>query len=288
MDHKALREQNRRSWNAVVPAHASHQPDLAAFLRTGGTTIFPEERELLGDLHGCTLAHLLCNTGQDTLSLARLGAAVTGVDSSEAAIAIARQLSAESRIAASFERADVYDWLVATAEAGRHFDRVFCSYGVVCWLPDLAAWAAGIAAVLAPGGCFVLVEFHPVSNMFDRHWRLAAPYPAGGALLSLHGVDDYVADSCGSLAPAGFVQGVCDFQNPEPCHLFRWGVGEVVTALAQAGLRIESLREYTHINGERPFAAMSELPGRRLVPPAGIPAIPLMYGVAARKVAAQR
>ena len=181
VQHRDLRQQNHRSWNEVVPAHHSHHRDLAGFLRNGGLTIFPEERELLGELHGRTLAHLMCNTGQDTLSLACLGARVTGVDISERAIDIARQLACDSGIPGQFERMDVYDWLARTRSVGRRFDRVFCSYGAICWLPDLATWARDVAGVLAPGGRFVVIDFHPVSNMFDRHWRLARRTLVAGA-----------------------------------------------------------------------------------------------------------
>jgi SAM-dependent methyltransferase len=277
------REQNRRSWNAVVPAHHSHHRDLAGFLRGGGLTVFPEELELLGDLAGRSLAHLMCNTGQDTLSLARLGAQATGVDISEQAIAIARTLSVESGIAAQFERADVYDWLAQAAADQRQFDRMFCSYGAICWLPDLDTWARGVAAALAPGGRFAMVEFHPMSNMFSHDWTWEHSYPSGGRMLELHGIDDYVGASDGGLTPAGFAEGVQDFTNPEPCYLFQWGVGEVVTALAWAGLRIETLREYPFVNGERPFARMRGLPGRRMAPPEDVPSMPLMYGIAAVK-----
>lgn len=268
-----------------MPAHFSHHGDLATFLRGGGSTLFPEERELLGELAGCRLAHLLCNTGQDTLSLARLGATVTGVDISEAAITRARALADGAGITAHFVCMDVYEWLAAAAAAGERFERIFASYGVVCWLADLDVWAAGVAALLAPGGRFVLVEFHPVSNMFDRTWRLAQDYPAGGRLLELPGVDDYVGAAGGALSPAGFAAGVAEFRNPEPCYLYQWGLGEVVSALGRAGLLVETLREYPFTNGERPFAAMRELAGRRQAPPADVPAIPLMYGIAARRPA---
>jgi SAM-dependent methyltransferase len=288
VQYRDLREQNRRSWNEVVPAHHSHHRDLAGFLRQGGLTIFPEERELLGELYGRTLVHLMCNTGQDTLSLARLGARVTGVDISEAAIDIARRLSSESGISGQFEHMDVYDWLARARSAGRRFDRVFCSYGAICWLPDLAAWARDVAGVLTPGGRFVVVDFHPVSNMFDQRWRLVASYPSGGSILALHGVDDYVGESGGGLTPSGYLGGIRDFKNAQPCYLFRWGVGEVVTALADAQLVIEALREYSYVNGERPFEDMRELPGWRMAPPEGRPAIPLMYGIAARKIAEER
>lgn len=281
MLHRDLRQQNRRSWDAVVPAHDSHRAGLAAFLRDGGSTLFPEELALLGDLAGKTLAHLMCNTGGDTLSLAQLGAQVTGIDISGAAVTRARELAGESGIAAQFVQADVYDWLAQTAASGVRYDRVFCSYGAICWLPDLDEWARGVASVLASGGRFVLVEFHPTSNMFDADWQLARSYPHGGRILPIDGVGDYVGASGAGLAPGGFAEGMPHFQNPEPAHLFQWGVGEVVTALAGAGLRIEALCEYPFVNGEKPFTRMRELPGHRLAAPDGTPEMPLMYGVAA-------
>jgi SAM-dependent methyltransferase len=278
------REQNRRSWNAVVGAHESHRRDLAAFLRAGGSTLFPEERELLGDLTGQTLAHLQCNSGGDSLSLATLGASVVGVDLSDEAVRSARLLSERARIPARFEHADVYDWLADAARRGRRFDTVYSSYGVTCWLPDLKSWATGIAAVLEPGGRFVLVDFHPAAEMLDAHWNHACAYPAGGEPLRLEeGVGDYVGESGSGLSPGGFTEGVQGFENPAPCYLFGWGLGELVTALAASGLRISVLEEYPYANGERHFSGMRELPGRRLVPPEGVPKVPLMYGVRAER-----
>lgn len=281
---RSLREQNRRSWNAVVRAHESHRGDLARFLRSGGTTLFPEELRLLGDLAGGTLAHLQCNAGGDSLSLAALGAAVVGVDVSDEAVSAARALSERAGIPARFERADVYDWLADAARRGRRFDAIFSSYGVVCWLADLDAWAAGIATLLEPGGRFVLVDFHPAAEIFDAGWNHARSYPSGGERVRLdEGVGDYVGESAGGLTPAGFSAGVRGFENPEPCHLFRWGLGEVVTALARAGLRLCVLEEYPYANGERHFSGMRELPGGRLAPPEGVPAVPLMYGLRAER-----
>ncbi len=284
MNHKDLREQNRLSWNAVAGAHDTHRGDLAGFLREGGSTLFPEELALLGDIRGKRLAHLQCNCGGDSLSLALLGATVTGVDISDEAISSARELSSKTGIPAEFVRADVYDWLAATARDGRRFDAVFSSYGVVCWLPDLSSWAGGIAAALRPGGRFVLVDFHPVAQMFDERWNLSGSYPSGGEPRLLEeGVGDYVGESGGGLTPAGFVKGVRDFENPHHCHLFRWGLGEVVTALTGAGLRVIALKEYPYSNGERHFGGMRELPGRRMAPPQEVPAVPLMYGISAER-----
>jgi SAM-dependent methyltransferase len=284
VDRRDLREQNRLSWNAAVGAHESHRGGLAKFLRGGGNALFPEERALLGDLDRRTLVHLQCNSGSDSLSLALLGATVTGVDISDEAISSARRLSSEAGIPADFVRADVYDWLEVAVCEGRRFDVVFSSYGVVCWLHDLEAWAGGIAAVLRNGGRFVVVDFHPVADMFDEQWNRAHAYPSGGEpQLLQEGVGDYVGESRGGLTPAGFVEGARDFENPHRCHLFGWGLGEVVTALAGAGLRIVALEEYPYSNGERLLPRMRELPGRRMVPPEGVPAVPLMYGISAEK-----
>jgi SAM-dependent methyltransferase len=284
MDRRDLREQNRLSWNAVVGAHQSHRGDLSRFFRDGGSTLFREERRLLGGLDGFSLVHLLCNSGGDSISLGRLGATVTGVDASDEAISSARDLAEKTGIPATFERADLYDWLQEATREGRFFDVAFASYGVICWLPDLRSWTQGIAGILKPGGRFVLVDFHPAADVFDSDWNHVSDYPSGGEPLLLEeGVGDYVAASGGGLTPAGFVEGVQDFQNPEGCYLFRWGLGEVVTALAEAGLRITALEEYPYANGERKFADMRELPGKRMVPPEHVPKIPLMYGIQAEK-----
>ena len=283
MNLQHVREQNRRSWDAVVPAHMSHHTDLAAFLASGGSTLFPEELELLGPLAGLRLVHLMCNTGQDTLSLAAHGAVALGIDASSVAICYAQKLSQQSGISARFICVDVYDWLEQTQASAEYYDCLFCSYGSICWLPELTPWAQGLAAVLVPGGHFVLVEFHPTSNMFDANGTWTRDYPGCGRMLELAGIDDYVGASAGGLTPSGFQEGVQGFTNPEPCYLFQWGLGEVVTALAQAGLQIEVLHEYPYINGERPFANMRDLGMRRLALPEHVPAMPLMYGISARK-----
>ncbi len=128
-----LHEANRLSWNAATRAHNSHKADQAAFFRNGGSTLYPEELQLLGHLDGLRLLHLQCNAGQDSLSLARLGARVTGVDIADSAIDFARQLSRDSGIAADFQRDDILRWLPVAATRGERFERVFASYGTLVW-----------------------------------------------------------------------------------------------------------------------------------------------------------
>ncbi len=285
MIRKDLHEANRAAWNAATQAHNSHKADQARFFREGGETTFPEEISLLGDLAGRRLLHLQCNAGQDTLSLARRGALATGVDISDTAIAFARQLSADSGLPATFVRADIYDWLAEAAGRGDQFDVVFSSYGALPWLSDLGAWARGIAAVLRPGGRLVLVEFHPFAVIFDENWRPGGyPYSGGGQPFSTdEGIGDYVAISGPALAPSGYLTGIENFRNPHPGHEFAWGLGDILSAVLDAGLRLTVFREYPYMNGDRMFADMRSLPGNRWAAPEHVPNIPLMFGLAAEK-----
>jgi len=284
MVNRAFHEENRLAWNEATAAHNSHKRDQAKFFREGGNTLFPEEMALLGDIAGLSLVHLQCNSGQDTLSLAQRGAIVTGVDISDTAIAFACKLSEESGIPAKFHRMDVYDWLEETVQGAERFDIAFCSYGAICWLSDLNTWARGIAAVLKPDGRFVMVEFHPFAMTLDEHWTHKFPYCRGGQVQNWEeGIGDYVAYSGAALTPSGYVAGVKDFKNPYRSHEFLWGIGEVVTALLEAGLTITALQEYPYSNGCMQFERMRETAGGRMIPPEDVPNLPLLYGLAARK-----
>lgn len=276
---RELHEQNRLSWNEATRAHNSHKRDQAGFLRGGGSTLHPEETGLVGEVRGKRLLHLQCNSGQDTLSFAALGATVTGVDISDEAIAFARQLSADSGIPGTFVRADVYDWL-ADAPAGA-FDVVFCSYGALCWLSDIAAWGRGVAKVLAPGGRFVVVDAHPFMMVLGEELELRYEY-GGGAAVKEPGVHDYVAAAGEALTPSGFEEGVKDFLNPHHDVSFQWGLGEIVHALIDPGLRLETLVEYPFTKWKA-FGKMVPGPDGNFVLPPDVPQIPLMFGLVASK-----
>ncbi|MES2642946.1 MAG: class I SAM-dependent methyltransferase [Myxococcota bacterium] len=266
----------RRSWNVATRNHNAHKGDQVAFFREGGDVLFPEELELLGELGGVAVVHLQCNAGQDTLGLARRGALVTGVDLSDEAVAFARALSAGSGIPATFVEADVVAWMQTTPE---RFDVAFSSYGAAPWLPDLAAWASGIARVLNDGGRFVYVEFHPLVWSFGGDLRLsrddyfqATPF--------VEPVGDYVAASGAGL---GAVTPATTVANTVPAQSWQHGLGDFVTALAAAGLRVELVREYPHSNGCKVIDALVPADGRRWVWPEGTARVPLMFGLVARK-----
>ncbi len=284
-----LHEQNRESWNAATKQHNSHKGDQAAFLRNGGSTLFPEEIELLGDVRGKSLVHLQCNAGQDTLSIAQhLGASVTGVDISDEAITFAQQLAHDSGIPGTFIRSDIYAWFKTNPP---QFDVVFSSYGAICWLSDLVGWGQGIAAALKPGGHFVLVEFHPMLGVLDGalsgDWSQAEDYMGGKHAAYEYGVGDYVAMSEGGLTLDGKpVPPGSEWVNPNPAHEFAWGLADVVNALLQAGLTLTALHEYPYSNGFMPYPEyMVETDGRRMTFGDGMPKIPLMFGLRAEKSA---
>jgi SAM-dependent methyltransferase len=176
VDWRAL---NRASWDDRVPVHqASDFYDLDGF-RAGASSLRPFEVAEAGDVTGRRLVHLQCHVGLDTLSWARNGALVTGLDFSEPAIEAARSLAASLAIDASFVAADVYD--AVTALGGRRFDMVYTGTGALVWLPDLPRWASVVAALLEPGGFLYLVEAHPFAQILDD---------AGGATI----VADYFHD----------------------------------------------------------------------------------------------
>jgi SAM-dependent methyltransferase len=264
-------EQNRASWNRATPQHHSHKPDLLERFRRGESSIYPEEIELLGDVKDKKVAHLQCNDGQDTVSIARdLEADITGIDIADYAIDFAGKLARAAGVSerARFVRADIFDWLRETPE---RFHAVFTSYGAICWISDLGEWARGIARVLQPEGRFVMVEFHPFITVFDPEWNFAGDY-MGGTGINYEGVGDYVGnDYAGS------------FENPEPSFEFPWGLGEITRSLIDAGLTLNHIKEYPYSNGYQCFPNMRPGPGNRYYPPEGKPVLPLMFSLRARK-----
>ena len=229
---------NRTLWDAWARAHHD-QPsrfyDVARF-KAGENTLTPVELEELGDVSGKSLLHLQCHFGLDTLSWARLGATVTGVDFAPEAIRLAREVAADLALAAETGRPEfvctnLYDLPDVLGE--RQYDLVFTSYGVLFWLPDLAAWAALVARYLKPGGTFYIVEFHPFKAVVDFERDTLAPRL----------IDDYFRTGVISeTAPNSYAAETAEYTSYEWLHT----LGEIVTALCQAGLRIDFLHEFPY------------------------------------------
>jgi SAM-dependent methyltransferase len=271
-------DETRRSWNVATRAHNSHKRDQAAFFKAGGSTLFPEELELLGDVRGQRLLHMQCNAGQDSLSLVtKTGARVTGVDMSDEAIAFARTLSTESGVDARFEESEACAYFERT---GERFDVVFASYGALPWIEDLARYMRGVARVLDDGGRAVFLEFHPLAWSFTPEWKATHdPYFADGRAF-VEAVNDYVASSGAALAPSGFVEGVkaSEYMNPHKAHGYQHTVAHVLQCIIDAGLRIDVVREWPYSNGCKMNEGLVDIGNHRCAPPPGV-SLPLMLGV---------
>jgi len=261
---------NRAMWDERVPIHVAGEFYGVADFRSGRRrlAVRPFEVEELGDVVGRTLLHLQCHFGLDTLSWARLGAQVTGLDFSAPAVAAAASLAAEIGIDAEFVQADLYD--AVTALGGRRFDVVYTGKGALIWLPDIDRWADTCAALVAPGGTFYLSEFHPVEHMFA--WTTL------DLERSYFETDAVFDDSPGTYADLD----ATTVHNTS--YVWQHPLGTVVTALVAAGLRIEFLHEHAYTLFPRwPFLE-EKADGSYVLPP-GTPELPLMYSVRAVKPA---
>ncbi len=219
---------NKQSWNNKTEVHLkSDFYDLEGFLK-GNTSLNKIELDLLGDLEGKSILHLQCHFGQDSISLARMGAKVTGVDLSDKAIENAKRIARETKANVSFICCDIYD---LPMHLDKQFDIVFTSYGTITWLPDLNKWANLISIFLKPNGRFIFAEFHPVVWMFDDHFeKIGYNYFNTGAIIETE--NGTYADRSAAISQ----EYIC----------WNHSMSEVTNALITAGLEINSLHEYDY------------------------------------------
>ena len=219
---------NRDSWNNKTEAHVNSDfYNLDGFLK-GETSLNSIELDLLGDISGKSVLHLQCHFGQDSISLARLGAQVTGVDLSDRAIETAKDLAQKTKTDCEFICCDLYD---LPNHLDQQFDLVFTSYGTIGWLPDLDRWAKLISHFLKPNGKFVFVEFHPVVWMFDYNFKhIEYRYFKSNAI---------VETDTGTYADK-------NAEITQTTVSWNHGLSEVVNSLIQSGLSIQSLDEFDY------------------------------------------
>ena len=237
---------NLELWNELTPIHdGSEFYDVDGF-KNGRNTLTSIELEEVGDVSGKSLLHLQCHFGMDTMSWARLGAKVTGVDFSDKAIALARSLSKETGIKANFICSDIYK---LPEVLNKKSDIVFTSTGVLCWLPDLKRWGETIAHFLKPGGVFYIFEEHPFTVVFDNS--------AGVTELKVTQSYFHTAEPV-----AWEVKGSYTGEKTDRLHTsYEWthSMGDIINALINAGLRIEFIHEFTLCSWRRfPFMEQDE------------------------------
>jgi SAM-dependent methyltransferase len=234
---------NLANWESRVPLHTGPDGyDLTAFDDPGYLSpVVRYDLPRLGRLDGQVVVHLQCHIGTDTVSLARLGASMTGLDFSAPAVAAARELATRTGASAQFVQADVY---TAPDVLGRgEFGLVYTGIGALCWLPDIRRWAEVVAALLAPGGRLFLREGHPML------WALADEREDGLLVVEypyFERPEPTVFEDDGTYATTGTV-----FENTTT-HEWNHGMAEIITALMDAGLELTGLTEHD----SAPWAAL--------------------------------
>ncbi|MDD8059866.1 MULTISPECIES: class I SAM-dependent methyltransferase [Shewanella] len=256
MDYLAI---NKHAWDQRTKIHLdSSFYNLQAFV-DGKSSLNPIELAQVGHVKNKSLLHLQCHFGQDSLSWARLGAKVTGIDLSTESIATAQQLANQLQLDANFINSDIYQF---GQDNTIQYDIVFTSYGVLAWLPDLSRWAQTIAGALRPGGEFHLVEFHPFNDVLCGYGYFAQTQPD---------IEDEVTYT--------------ENHNNQTETVATWPhpISEVINALTQAGLTIASLNEH-------PYSPYNCFEGLEYIKNKGYRLqhkghnIPLVYSVKAIKV----
>ena len=227
---------NRAAWDEAAERYEGWLDAAIALIRSGGTSLFPVEVELIGDLRGrCRRAiHLQCAGGRDTLSLWNLGAdEVIGVDISPRMLDLAARLTAATGAPARWIESDVLD---TPHELDGTADLVYTGRGSIIWLQDLDAWAAVLHRLLAPSGRLVIFDGHPAEWLFDAdedgHW-IATDYDYFGG-----------PEASKGWAPE-YIDRLSIDEDDQGWKFARaWTLGEIVTALLGAGLKLERVAEH--------------------------------------------
>lgn len=228
MNTKDYLEKNRAAWNQRTISHIeSDFYDQQSFLE-GRNSLNPFELDLLEEVKGKKILHLQCHFGQDSISLSRMGADVTGVDLSDQSIAEAKKAAAQVGTNTRFFQNDVLSFPKVHDEK---YDIVFTSYGTIGWLPDVKEWAKVVKHFLKPGGFLLIVEFHPVVWMYDDDFqKVIYPYFNKEAILETEK---------GSYASkeANYEFEYVGWNHP---------ISDVMNAVIGEGLSIEVFNEYDH------------------------------------------
>lgn len=256
MDWNTAAAQNRRAWEEIASARATTYGESttpASFFAGGGSILDTRVVDVIGDVLGLRLLHLMCSTGEETLSWAVLGADVVGVDFSGTSIEFGRAKAKEAGIDAWFVEADIGN-LPGNLQS-EDFDLVYMATGVLVWIPNLDRWAATIARALRSGGRFVLWEEHPIAT----------------ALWGIDGQVRVVSDYFARATPV-ISSGWGHFEGGETATEdkieFGWPLGDIINALVGHDLVVERLDEYPTEADWRFGTALDEarnLPGQVLL-----------------------
>ncbi len=264
-------EINRAWWDGAAAIHGDDPIYDTEALIAGSDRLGEEEQAALaasvGSVDGLDVIHVQCHIGFDTISLARRGARITGLDFSPVALEKAEELARRAGVEATWVQAEA-DRIPADLH-GR-FDLAYATIGAIYWIEDIAAWMCSMAATLRPGGRLVLVEIHPLLTMVAEHqpFSLDFPYAFDGP----HRFNE----------PGTYADPRAELPSSETVN-FAHSLGETVTAAVQAGLRIDSLTEHVEASkSPRPPAVPREADGRYRLRLDGQP-LPILFTLLATK-----
>lgn len=255
---------NKACWNAKTKSHLNSKfYDVEGFLK-GKSSLNDIELQLLESVMGKKILHLQCHFGQDSLSLQRMGAQVTGVDLSDEAIKSAKRLNETLQLNAQFVCCDIYE---LSNYLNDTFDIVFTSYGTIGWLPDLNRWAKLINRYLKPNGQFVFVEFHPVVWMFDNDFKtIAHRYFKSDAIIETE--SGTYADKTANISTKTIT--------------WNHALSEVITALLSQDLKLVTFQEYDYSPYDCFEETIEAMPGKFRIKHLSN-TIPMVYALVAEK-----
>lgn len=270
---------NQANWDSRAPLHATREDSGYQVQRYIDdpqliSSAVELDRQLLGNLAGVEAVHLQCHIGTDTLSLARLGASVTGLDYSARSVDEARKLVAETKDRVEYVEANVYD--AASVLPREHFDLVYTGIGALCWLPDIKKWAQVVASLLKPGGVLHIREGHPI----------------------LFSIDDELSDDLHlrfsyfeTVEPLTWDDDISYVETTdkiEYTRTYQWnhGMAEIITALLEAGLQLETFIEHDSAQWEALPGQMEQRNAAEWIMTERHGVIPLSFTIRAVKVGA--
>lgn len=260
--------ENQKLWDEWTDINSRSKLYKLDAFKKGENKIDPVIRAEVGEVTGKKLLHMQCHFGMDTLSWARLGADVTGVDFSPKAIALAQSLGEELSIPGRFICCNIYD---LPSNLNEQFDIVFASIGVLTWLPDFTRWMQIAEQYVKPGGFFYLLDGHPFTWIFDdesEKMTLRYPYFQSGA--TAWNEQGSYADRTAPL-------------ETTTCYQWQHTMGEIVTEVCRTGLRLEFLHEYGHSYFQA-YPPMAEGEDGFWHHPEGDARLPMVFSLKAWKV----
>lgn len=268
------RQANRANWDERVAVHLTAAGYDLAPLRSGGARLNAIEEAELGPVQGLRIFHPQCHFGRDSLILAQRGAEVVGLDFSAPAIATARKLAAELGLEprARFIEADLYD-APSAVPAPHDFDLVYVTWGALCWLPDIGAWAKVVAQFLKPGGSIYLAEGHPAALVFDDAARQPDGMPGRFAPY-------FQREPVITVDPTDYADRTARLRNATQ-YTWMHPLADIVSGLLGAGLRLDWLHEHDRVPWRMFESLVEDPPGLYRWP--AEPWLPLSFSLTATR-----